>query len=103
MQYKKMEALTLSEGMALLFVDSASLPQTPMRTLPVAAGTNYQALQKTIQNRTSIYERMTTPWGRDQASLVSQTDGGHSSREDDYVTDTPASKQNYFPMVQLAS
>lgn len=90
--------------MALLFVDSTSLPQTPMRTLPVIAGTNYQALQKTIQNRTSIYERMTTPRGRKQASLVSQTDGGHSGREDDYVTDTPASKHNcVFPVVQLAS
>lgn len=88
----------LSEGTVLLFVDTTSLPQTPTRTLPVGVGTNYEALQKTIQNRTSIYERITTPWGRDQASLVSQTGGGRCSREDDYVTDTPAGKHNYvFP------
>lgn len=65
-----------SEGMVLLFGNSTSLPQTPIRTLLVGVGTNYRALQKTIQNRTSIYEPITTPRGVDQANLLSQTDGG---------------------------
>lgn len=91
----------LSEGVVLLFVGSTLLPQTPMRTLPVAAGTNYRALQKRKENRTSIYEQMATPQGRDQTSPTSQRDGWQSTREDDYVTNTPASQHNYVtPVVQ---